>query len=240
MTTTMTTTKNALTGNFILDALPQGERERLSAHLQAVDFERNQVLCASEEPLTTIYFPSSALIVYQNWDQSGQCVEVSMIGFEGIIEPVTLFSYNSASWKLSVLIAGKGYQISAEVFTELLYQSAVLHQKLMAFTYLRFTQLMRSNPCRCLHSIEKRLCRCLLEIHDHIKTPDILITHDQLAMLIGATRPAVNLAVKILEAGRLIHTTCGKVTILDRPGLEVPACQCYTLVQQKFSTYLQP
>jgi hypothetical protein len=37
----------------------------------------------------------------------------------------------------------------------------------------------------------------------------------------------------------LIHTTPGKITILDRNGLEDATCECYTLFQQELSRYLQ-
>ena len=43
--------------------------------------------------------------------------------------------------------------------------------------------------------------------------------------------------VKLQIAG-LIHYCRGRVIVLDRPGLEARACECYTVVREEFRRLL--
>jgi len=50
--------------------------------------------------------------------------------------------------------------------------------------------------------------------------------------MLGAGRPSVTLAAGVLQRAGYIRYTRGKVTILNRPGLEGAACECYRVIQQ--------
>jgi hypothetical protein len=60
------------------------------------------------------------------------------------------------------------------------------------------------------------------------------MTHDFLAEMLGARRPGVSVAAEALRDAGLITYHRGKVTVLDRPGLEAASCECYRLIRERF------
>ena len=57
---------------------------------------------------------------------------------------------------------------------------------------------------------------------------DVLPLKQQfLAEMLGVHRPAVTIAAGALQRAGVIRYTRGKVTVLDRKGLERASCRCY-------------
>jgi hypothetical protein len=73
--------------------------------------------------------------------------------------------------------------------------------------------------CNRLHSNEERLGRWLLMSHDRVGTDEFEITHELLGQILGSRR-----------AAGLIRYHRGRVTIVDRAGLEAVACECYRAI----------
>ena len=57
-------------------------------------------------------------------------------------------------------------------------------------------------------------------------------------MMLGVRRAGVSVAAGILQKAGLIGYRHGCVTILDRPGLESSACECYSIVRRQFERLL--
>jgi DNA-binding Lrp family transcriptional regulator len=60
------------------------------------------------------------------------------------------------------------------------------------------------------------------------------VTHEVLAMMLGAWRPNVSDALAALEQEGIIARTRGAIRILDEPALASQACDCYCVVDAKF------
>jgi CRP-like cAMP-binding protein len=226
-------------GNFILDALPQEEYARLSPHLKSVELHQNEILVGTREPIEYVYFPTTALLSWVHSTAEGETVEVGATGFEGMVGTPLILNREIAPWAVLVIITGEGYKLRTDTFVEALHQSPVLYQKVLAFTYLKVAQLTQSSLCNRFHGVEQRLCRWLLAAQDRVKTPELLLTRDILATMIGSHRPAVSIATGTLKTAGLIRTTRGKVTILNRPEMEEATCECYHIIKEEFDRYLQ-
>ncbi|MGG6287214.1 Crp/Fnr family transcriptional regulator [Leptolyngbya sp. AN03gr2] len=226
-------------GNFILDSLPQDEYALLQPHLQSVELRQNDILCGIRQPVQQVYFPTTALLSWVHSTAEGDTVEVGATGFEGFVGTPLLLGRAIAPWQVSVIITGKGYQLSAEDFVSALPQAPVLRQKALEFTYLKLTQLNQSALCNRFHAVEQRLCRWLLAANDRVKTPELLLTRDILATMIGSHRQAVSIVTGTLQTAGLIRTARGRVTILNREEMEETTCECYHIIKQEFDLYLQ-
>ena len=88
--------------------------------------------------------------------------------------------------------------------------------------------------CNRLHPIEQRAARWLLMVHDRIDRNPFELTHEFLAIMLGATRPSVSLAAATMKRAGLIDYQRGRMTILDRAGLEDAACQCYEMITAEY------
>ena len=65
------------------------------------------------------------------------------------------------------------------------------------------------------------------------------MTHEGLAQFVGAHRESVTVVTGHLHAAGLIRAARGSITILNRPGLETTACECYRVVQDEYTRLLQ-
>ncbi|RUR85040.1 Crp/Fnr family transcriptional regulator [Chlorogloeopsis fritschii PCC 9212] len=225
--------------NFILNSLPQDEYDRLHPHLERVELHQNEVLSRIREPIAHVYFPITVLLSLVHSTMEGETVEVGATGFEGMEGTMFLFNQNSAPWQVEVQLAGEAFKLSTEIFVSVLQKSDVLRQKVTDFTYLKLIQLTQSALCNRFHTVEQRLCRWLLAAQDRVQTPELLLTRDVLATMIGSTRPAVSIVTGTLQTAGLIRATRGKVTILNREEMEEATCECYQIIKQEFARYLQ-
>jgi CRP-like cAMP-binding protein len=80
--------------------------------------------------------------------------------------------------------------------------------------------------CNRLHSIEQRCARWLLMAYEHVG-PEMPMTHEFLASMLGVRRAGVTTAAGELQRAGLITYRQRSITIRDPEGLVALACECY-------------
>ena len=58
--------------------------------------------------------------------------------------------------------------------------------------------------------------------------------------MLGVRRAGVSAAAGALQRAGHITYSRGRITVLDRDGLESAACSCYAVVKQEFDRLLPP
>jgi len=94
--------------------------------------------------------------------------------------------------------------------------------------------MMQSTACMALHPVLERCCRWLLMTHDRVRREDFHLSHEFLAMMLGSTRPTVTVVAGTLQKAGFIKYVHGRITILNRAGLEEASCECYRTVKGHF------
>jgi Mn-dependent DtxR family transcriptional regulator len=64
------------------------------------------------------------------------------------------------------------------------------------------------------------------------------MTQELIANMLGVRREGVTEAAGKLQKAGLIHYSRGRITVLDRPGLEARVCECYHVVREEFRRLL--
>jgi hypothetical protein len=101
-------------------------------------------------------------------------------------------------------------------------------------------QVARTAACNGRHRIEERLACWLLMAHDRAECDNLPITNQSVSMMLGARRAGIAVAAGMLKTAGLIRCDRGHVAIINRPGLEAAACDCYGTVQRSFKLLLGP
>lgn len=70
--------------------------------------------------------------------------------------------------------------------------------------------------------------------HDRVQADQFPMTQEFLSQMLGVRRATVNTAASILQKAGFITYVRGNITILDRPGLEAAACECYRIIEDEY------
>jgi hypothetical protein len=74
--------------------------------------------------------------------------------------------------------------------------------------------------------------------HDRARTDEFPMTQEFMSLMLGVRRAGVSVAAGILQKAGVIDYKHGCIIVLDRPGLEAMACECYGAVRQQFKRLL--
>ena len=224
--------------NRLLDALPAAENERLMPLLKPVFIDVRTVLFEPGETILAVDFPVNCVVSLVTPLGDGAAVEVATVGNEGIVG-VPVMVGSSLAVRAICSVAGWVERMDVSTFiTEVNHDSplrAVVDDYLLAL----FGQISQAAACNRLHSTEERLSRWLLMSHDRVGIDEFAITHEFLASMLGARRATVTLSAEALQAAGLIRYQRGKVTIIDRGGLEGAACECYGMIERELDGVVQ-
>ena len=225
--------KDAPSRNRILAALPPAELSRLSESLEPFELSVHTVLYEADTPITHVYFPTSGCVSMVNVMQEG-AVEVGTIGFEGFAGLPLLLDDDRMPTRAFVQLMGNSYRMQASEFQKSIEKNPAFERLLNRHSLALFNQAAQSVACNRLHTLESRCARWLLMTHDRMRMEPFTLTHEFLSYMLGVHRPAVTLAAGVLQRAGLIRYTRGKVTVLDRTGLEAVACACYDIVRRSY------
>jgi CRP-like cAMP-binding protein len=226
-------------GNRLLDALPPQEYQRLLGDTTAVTFRIKDVLLTPGKAIDTVYFPRGAVISLLTTMDDGSSIEIATIGNEGFVGvPVFLGAQAMGARDLyQVQVPGLAVAMDAQVFLAAARRDA-LRGLVERYAQALFTQVTQQVACNGLHSVEERCSRWMLLTHDRVGSNDFPLTQEFLAQMLGVRRASVTVAAGALQHAGFISYQRGRVTIIDREGLEDASCECYRIIRGEFDRLL--
>ncbi|WAC75882.1 Crp/Fnr family transcriptional regulator [Roseateles sp. SL47] len=230
-----TTTATVPRSNDLLAQWPQEEMARVLPHLEAVELLKGRVLFDAGTPTHHVFFPANSIVSLIYTTHSGASSQVAMIGPEGVVGVSSLLGGESAAARAVVLRAGLAYRLRLNVLKDEFLRSGLVAHSLLRYVQSLMTQMAQTAVCNRHHSLERQLCRWLLQVldrqHGHA---ELSVTQELIANMLGVRREGVTEGAQRLQAAGLIRYTRGHIAVLDRPGLETRACECYALLKPDF------
>jgi CRP-like cAMP-binding protein len=221
--------------NLLLAALPSAGRRKLISCCEPVELTFGAVLCEQGERTSHVYFPLDSYIsLFSSMDERSG-LEVRLVGAEGMLGIWLMLGVNIASGRALVQGAGSALRLDAAQFSSELNQIPALEPMLKRYVYVVMSQLARTAGCAHFHAIEARLARWLLMTRDRAHSDEFQLTHQVAAQVLGVRREGVTASASALQKRELIHYRRGNVIILDGPGLEATACECYADARQLYA-----
>ncbi len=220
-------------------ALEPKERERLLAATSPVSLEHKQVLLGRGDRIDTVYFPDNAVVSLLTTMDDGTTVEVANIGNEGIVGLPAFLGIETLGPRESyqVEVPGQARALDVATFTKAAGREplrGLVERSIQAL----FIQTAQRLACVALHSVPERCSRWLLLTHDRVGDREFPLTQEFLAQMLGVRRASVSVAAGALQHAGLISYSRGRVTILDRDGLESAACECYGIIRSEWERLL--
>jgi CRP-like cAMP-binding protein len=213
--------------------LPPADIDLLAPHLRKVSLERDAVLVRSGDPIEQIYFPRSGLIAFIMDMPNGQTVATAVVGNEGAAGILSALGPTHSPMTAVVRVAGTALQISPARFHAALSRSSALRNAVQTLTRALLAQFQHVAACNALHSVEARLARWLLQIHDSVDDDFLPLTQETLSELLGVRRTTVTHAVHKLRTSGAIRSNRRGLIEIDRPRLEAVACECYEVMHRR-------
>jgi CRP-like cAMP-binding protein len=224
--------------NQLLSALPASEWQRWQPHLEHVDMPLASVLYESGAALSHVYFPTSAIVSLLYVMENGASAEIAVVGNEGIVGISLFMGGESTPSRAVVQSAGQGFRLRAQLMKDEFNRAGPVLHLLLRYTQALITQMAQTAVCNRHHSLDQQLCRWLLLSLDRLQNNELIMTQELIANMLGVRREGVTEgALKLQQAG-LISYSRGRITVLNRPGLEERTCECYRVVKSEYDRLL--
>jgi len=224
--------------NNLLASLAPDDYALLAGHLSQVELEKGRLLYDPGDKVDTVYFPLDCVISLMTLMESGAAIESATVGREGGVGLLAAISPRHSLSRAIVQVPGRCARVGVGPIAEVCARSPSLRSIIERHNDALFAHAIQSVACNALHSVEARFCRWLLSCRDRIDTDTISLTQEFLADMLGVQRTTVTAVAGALQAKGLIRYRRGVVDILDRPGIEAMACECYGAVRRTYKLLL--
>lgn len=220
--------------NHLIEMLPRADRQRLLAVCEPFPLVLSDLLCERGDTTRHVYFPTVGFVSLVTTVDQEAGLEVGMVGCEGMVGVHLALGVTAAPLRALVQGPGNAWRVGAAAFSRELARSTALQRALNSYLYVLMAQLATSAACLRFHVIGPRLARWLLMSHDRAQRDTFRVTHEFLACMLGVRRVGITTAAGVLQHRGLIRYRRGELTVLDRPGLEAVACECYAADREAY------
>ena len=224
--------------NQLLAVLPAPEYDRLLPNLERVPMPLGEVLYEPGIQMRYVYFPTTAIVSLLYVMEDGASAEIAVVGHEGIVGVSLFMGGETTPSRAIVQSAGHAYRLKGQLLKDEFYRAGSMQRLLLRYTQALLTQMAQTAVCNRHHSLDQQLCRWLLLSLDRLHSNELVMTQELIANMLGVRREGVTEAAGNLQRAGLIEYQRGRITVLDRAGLEARACECYAVVKKEFDRLL--
>src|SRR5688572_16885833 len=221
------------TGNRLLRALPAASMARLQPQQTLEDIPAKKLLYAPGQPIDDIYFPMSGVISIVVVGEGGM-VEAATVGREGFVGLPFVLGAESSAAQVIGQVSGTSARMKATALRDAMDADAATRRLVLLYAQALIEQTSQSVLCNRIHSLEERCARWLLMTHDRVGEDTFGLTQEFLSQMLGVRRASVTVAAGMLQKAGFIKYVRGKITVLDRNGLEGSSCECFRIVSERF------
>jgi CRP-like cAMP-binding protein len=224
--------------NHLLAALPAEQWKHWSAHLEPVDLPLGMVLSEPGASMSHGYFPTTAIVSLLYVMENGSSAEIAVVGNEGIVGVSLFMGGSSTPSRAVVQSAGTGYRLAVPFIMDEFNKAGPVLRLLLRYTQALIAQMAQTAVCNRHHSLDQQLCRWLLLSLDRLQGDELVMTQELIANMLGVRREGVTEGAQKLQRAGLIRYLRGRITVIDRGGLEARTCECYAVVKKEYDRLL--
>lgn len=185
-----------------------------------------------------VFFPTTCIISLLYVMEDDASAEIAIVGNEGIVGVSLFMGGETTTSRAVVQSAGHAYRLSGQLLKNAFFHAGPMQRLLLRYSQALLTQMSQTAVCNRHHRLDQQLCRWLLLSLDRLPSNELSMTQELIANMLGVRREGVTEAAGDLQRAGLIKYSRGKITVLDRPGLEARVCECYQVVKKEMDRLL--
>jgi CRP-like cAMP-binding protein len=220
--------------NHLLNAIPEAEWERFAINLAPVQLRLGDVIYESGSEQPHVYFPTDSIVSLLYVMEDGSSAEIAIVGNEGLVGISLFMGGGTTPSRAVVQSAGHAFRMRAQFIRDEFIMAGKVQQLFLRYTQALLTQMGQTAVCNRHHSVDQQLCRWLLMSLDRLSSNELTMTQELIANMLGVRREGVTEAAGKLQRAGVIQYSRGRNRVLDRPRLELMACECYEVVRKEF------
>ena len=224
--------------NQLLAALPPKDYERLLPDLEPVSLPLGLTVHRAGEREKYLYFLTAGIVSRYCLTENGASAEFAVTGREGVIGIASFLGGAGLPSQAVVVSAGYAYRLAGDPLQHEFNRYGPLSHLLLRYTQALIAQTGQIAVCNRHHSLEQQLCRYILSNLDRLPSDVLAVTQEMIANMLGVRRGGVTEAAGNLQKAGLLRYSRGRIAVLDRPGLEARACECYAVVKREYDRLL--
>lgn len=211
------------TDNQLLCNMTAAHRAMLAEMSELVSIQpRVQLENPSRSP-DYVYFLESGMASELYLGRGDRVVEVAMFGSSGCTGCPTILGVSSSPQGITMQIGGSARRIKTTDFEDALRKNPELRLFLLRFVHTQMVQRDETALSASNGTIAQRLARWLLMVSDCIRSNDVPLTHEIIALMLSTRRAGVTFALGRMEQEGLVTLQRGLIHLVDRKDLEAEA-----------------
>ncbi|HEV7123683.1 MAG TPA: Crp/Fnr family transcriptional regulator [Rhodanobacter sp.] len=238
----MTPATSAHTASFrpneLLGALSDDERARIAPHISCFVLKPGEVLHEAGRAQPWVYFPCGAVVSLLHVTESGNSIEIAMVGNEGMVGVANLLSGGAALDQAVVQSGGAALRVRAEEIRKEFTRGGSVQHVLLCHMQSLMAQTAQVAVCNRYHTVDRQLCRWLLMSLDRLPSNEVVVTQEMVSHMLGVRRESVATAAVALQRAGAIEYKHGHLEVINRPRLESMACECYKVARAESARLL--
>jgi Crp-like helix-turn-helix domain len=220
--------------NKLLRLLTRRAYLRIAPKLRPTTLKAKQVLYKPNEPIHAVYFPENAVICQMTVMANGDTLETGTVGLEGASWISASIGAPSMPCETIVAIGGDAHMLDIDALDQEMQENEHFRDVLTQYSHALLIHCMRLTGCTGLHSLEQRCARWMLTTLDRVSEDRFSITHEFLAMLLGAHRPSVSAVIEHFKRRGILKVARGRLLLADRAKLVSASCDCYEVIRRNY------
>jgi CRP-like cAMP-binding protein len=224
--------------NHFLARLQPEDYDALMLDAKIVSLKFRKRLVRQDERVDAVYFPLTCMFSLLVTTDDKPQMELATIGREGIVGAAEVLQTQGSMGLNLIQIPGTAVRIEASAFRNVISSRPLVQRLIYQHLYALLRQVLYGAACNRLHSMEERCARWLLMTHDRACGNTFPLTQEFLSHMLGVRRATVNVATGMLKKAGFIRYVRGKITIVDRRGLESASCECYQAIIKVYASLL--
>ena len=220
--------------NKLLRLLEGVAYRRIAPKLKPTTLRAKQVLYKPNQAIHAVYFPDNSVICQMTVMSNGDTLETGTVGVEGASWISASIGAPSMPCETIVAIGGDVHALNIDDLDREMQENEHFRDVLTQYSHALLIHSMRLTGCTGLHALEQRCARWILMTLDRVAEERFSITHEFLAMLLGASRPSVSAVIEDFERRGMLKVERGRLLIGDRKRLLSTSCDCYEVIKQNY------